>query len=329
MNHEAALSDLTIRSSALVDIAGMATFVAVIDSSSFTGASRRLGTSKSVVSRRISDMELQLGARLIDRSAVRVNATEVGAVYYAKCVRILQSIEVANDFVASFHGGIRGSLRVLVPRFFCTKVVAPLLSEFAINHPSIKIEVEVDEHEACLQEVGFDVALRIGRLPDSSLVARTLSISRMWLCASPEYLRSRGTPASPEELGKHDGLLHFGGEDRMGWCLLNNGRPHAYRLRERMRSACYYQLLDAAKSGLGLALLPGYLVADSVLAGELNIILPDAALPPAPVSLVYPHSRKISQKVQALVEFLIARIPNPSPWELSIEGHVKGVQQKE
>jgi len=314
MNHEAAPATLPIRNGTLADVASMAAFVAVINAASFTGAARRLGTSKSVISRRISDMELHLGARLIDRTAVRVSPTEVGAVYFVKCVRILESIEAANDFVASFNGGIRGSIRISVPRFFCAQIVAPMLTEFAGNYPELKVEIDVDERESSLHDTGFDVALRIGRLADSSMVARTISYSRMWLCASPSYLDAHGTPESPEELEQRDCLMHTSGEMQSGWCLHSEG-PRLFRVRERIRSACYFQLLEAARSGLGVALLPSYLAAGRVASGELKIVLEDCAPRPSPVSIVYPPSRKVSQKVQALIGFLIERIPNPPPWE--------------
>ncbi|RNF85231.1 LysR family transcriptional regulator [Montanilutibacter psychrotolerans] len=314
MNQEAAPSGLAIRNGTLVDVASMAAFVAVINAASFTGAARRLGTSKSVISRRISEMELHLGARLIDRTAARVSPTEVGAVYFVKCVRILESIEAANDFVASSNGGFRGVVRVSVPRFFCARVVAPMLAEFAGRYPDLKVEIDVDERESSLHDTGFDLALRIGRLPDSSMVARTISYSSMWVCASPSYLEAHGTPESPDELEQRDCLVHSSGEMQSGWCLDSAG-PRIFRVRERIRSACYFHLLEAAKSGLGLALLPSYVASDLVASGQLKIVLAQCAPRPNPVSIVYPLSRKASQKVQALISFLMERIPNPPPWE--------------
>lgn len=322
MNREAGQTGLPVRSSALVDVAGMATFVAVIQAASFTSAARRLGTSKSVVSRRIAEMEHQLGTRLIDRTAARVNPTEVGAVYFAKCTRILESVEAANDFVTSFHGGLRGSVRVSVPHFFCAAVVAPILTQFACSYPDLKVEVELDDRGDAMQDAGFDVALRIGRLADSSLVGRTLTHSRMWLCASRGYVQANGGPASPEELAGHDCLVHASSEVRSGWWLQQDERPHLFRLRERLRSACYFHLLEATRTGLGIGLLPGYLIADAVASGELVLLLADSAPAPVPISVVYPASRRMSQKVQALIGFLADRLPNPAPWEAILDQRV-------
>lgn len=308
-------SGLSGRSSTLVDITAMATFVTTVNATSYTEAARRMGTSKSVVSRRISEMEAQLGVRLMDRTAAGICPTEVGAVYYAKCVRILESIEAANEFVTGFHDGVRGSIRVSVPRLFCASVMAPLLTEFAGDYPELRIEVDVDDREASLQGAGFDVALRIGRLADSSMIARTISTTRHWICASASYLQSHGHPVLPEQLEQHDCLLYSTGEARPVWCLQGAGQSRLVRVRERFRSACYVQLLEATKSGLGIGLLPGYLINEAVSAGELVILMPDCASPRSPISLVYPSSRRASQKVQALVGFLSERIPDPLPWD--------------
>lgn len=288
----------------LVDVPGMTAFVAIIDAGSYTGAARRLGTSKSVLSRRITDIEVQLGARLIDRSTARVSPTEVGAVYYAKCVRILEAIEAANDFAASFNGGLRGVLRVSAPRFYCARVIAPLLNEFVSRYEEIKVELEVDEQEASLQETGFDVAVRIGRLPDSRMHAKSIGTSRVWLCASPEYLKASGNVEDIADLEQRHGLIHASNAVQSGWSLCVDGSHRVARVRERVRSACYFQLLEAARAGLGIAMLPDYLIEDAIKGGELMLVLPAYAPPPRPISIVYPPGRKVSQKVQALISYL-------------------------
>lgn len=308
-------TNIPLRANALVDTADMSTLVAVIQANSFTGAARRLGISKSVVSRRITDMEHRLGTRLIDRTAARVSPTEVGAVYYAKCIRILESIESANDFVSSFNGGLRGTIRVLVPHAFCASVLAPVLAKFATAYPELRLEVELDEREDILLDSGFDVAIKIGRLSDSNLLARTLGHTRLWLCASPQYLQEKGRPERPEDLADHDCLTYANREAHSGWCLQGALRTHSYRVRERVRSGCYFQLLEAAKSGLGIGLLPGYLIGEAVRNGELLLLMADQTSSALPISAVYSSSRKISQKVQVFVSHLATHLANPAPWE--------------
>lgn len=318
MNQEAAPQ--ISRGAPLVDVAGMSAFVAVVNSASFTGAARKLGTSKSVISRRISEIERHLGARLIDRSAARVTPTEIGSVYYARCVQILESIEAANDFVAGFNGDIRGTLRVSVPRYFCECVAAPALTEFAGKYPDLRVEIDVEERDADLRDTGFDIAVRIGQLPDSSMISRAIGSTGTWLCASPGYLQHHGVPETPDELEQHACLMHSGGELLSGWVLRCGGKTRLYRVRERLRSACYLQLLDAVVAGLGIALLPGYLIADAVATDQVRVVMQACAPPHRPISVVYPPGRRKSPKVQALADFLAERIPRPSAWELQSPG---------
>nr|WP_082638863.1 substrate binding domain-containing protein [Lysobacter antibioticus] len=206
--------------------------------------------------------------------------------------------------------GGSGGIRVLLPRTFSVKIAAPLLAEFAKIYPELKVEVQVDDREACLEGGGFDIAVRVGHLADSTLIARSIGHNRMWVCASPAYLALRSAPDSPKQFELHDCLLHSGAGAVGGWTMQHNGHAHLFRTHERIRSACYFQLLEAAKAGLGLAYLPGYLIQDAVLAGDLKVLLADAAPPPQPISLVYPASRKMSPKVMALVTFLAQRIPS-------------------
>ena len=313
MTQDLAAAANSIRSDALVDVASMTTFVAVISESSFTHAARRVGVSKSVISRRISDLETQLGAALIDRSALRVRPTEVGAVYYAKCVRILESIESANDFVTNFNGGVRGSLRALVPKCFNVQVAGPIFSEFATLYPDLRLEVSGDDGATNLLDSGFDLALRVGALPESGMVAKTVAHCHYWLCASPGYLKVRGKPEAIDDLSGHIALLHTdtGGS---GWVLSNHGEDCILRLPERMRSDCYFQLLEAAKAGLGMAMLPTYMVEREVAAGTLEIVLPQCSTKARPIWLEYPPSRRGSLKVQAIIGFLSDKLSGISAW---------------
>ncbi|GAB3090739.1 LysR family transcriptional regulator [Lysobacter terrae] len=307
MNQDVFTAGTSIRGDALVDVSGMATFVAVISESSFTIAARRIGVSKSVISRRISDMEAQLGVSLIDRNALRVRPTEVGAVYYAKCVRILESIESANDFVTGFHGGIRGSIRTLVPKCFNLLVTSPMFSEFASLYPELKVEVRADDTVGNLHDSGFDLALRIGSLLDAGMVAKTVGHCRYWLVASAGYLKERGTPQSVDALESHSCLLHanVGGD---GWQFSADGEDCLVRVNERMRSDCNFQLLDAARAGLGLAMLPDYMLDEPVSSGSLMIVMPQFVAKPSPISVVYPPSRRGSPKLQAIVNFFSEKL---------------------
>lgn len=204
---------------ASIEFADMTAFVAVVETSSFTEAARRLGTTKSVVSRRVAELERQLGAPLLDRSSRSVRATEIGAVYYAKCVRILESVGAANDFVAGHHQLVKGRLRVALPGDLGASLLLSLLGEFAAQFPDVLLDVDASDGDAALSESHFDAALRCGRLGDSSLVARPLTTFRRWLCASPDYLRERGVPHTLADLAEHDGLIDARDDGNGFWQL--------------------------------------------------------------------------------------------------------------
>jgi DNA-binding transcriptional LysR family regulator len=307
----------------MIEFADMAAFVAVVETSSFTDAARRIGTTKSVVSRRIAGLEKELGAPLLDRSSRSVRATEVGAVYYAKCVRILESVGAANDFVAGHNRLVRGRLRIALPGDVGARLLLPPLGEYAARYPDVLVDVEIDDGHANLSESHFDLALRIGRLGDSGLVARPLTAFRRWLCASPAYLQARGEPRSLADLAAHDGLIDAGDDF---WQLQADGEAQPCRVRERLRSNSAAHLLDAALAGLGIALVPAPLAAEAIGAGRLRVLLPQHAPAPEQASLVYPKSRRTSPKVQALLNFLAEHYAGAPSWDAAIEAGTTGPQ---
>lgn len=299
----------------MIQITDMVAFVAVVETASFTEAARRLVTTKSVISRRVSDLERELGAPLLDRSARSVRATEVGAVYYAKCVRILESIGAASDFVAGFNSLIKGRLRIAVPQSFGSTLITPLLNEFAERYPEVLLEIEADDEYVNLGDSHFDAAIRVGRLGDSNLIARPLTSFRQWLCASPAYLQARGVPRSSTDLSEHEGLIDASGEGHGTWQLWINGETRACRVRERIRSNDSEQLLRAACAGLGIVQAASIMAADAIVSGQLRIVLPECAPPAIQISVVYPKSRRTSQKVQTLLAFLSERVATLATWD--------------
>ncbi len=299
----------------MIQTGDMAAFVAVVETASFTEAARRLTTTKSVISRRVSDLERELGAPLLERDARSVRVTEVGAVYYAKCVRILESIGAATDFVAGFNGLVRGRLRVALPESFNSALIAPLLNEFAERYPEVLLDIQADDEYVNLGDSHFDVAIRVGRLGDANLIARPLASFRQWLCASPAYLQAHGVPQSPIDLAEHHGLIDASDESHGGWQLWVNGEARSCQVRERIRSNSSEQLISAACAGLGIVRASSILAADAIVSGRLRIVLPEFAPPASQISIVYPRSRRASQKVQALLSFLSERITVVASWD--------------
>jgi DNA-binding transcriptional LysR family regulator len=297
----------------MIEFADMATYVAAVETSSISQAALRLGVVKSVASRRIRNLEQALGIALLDRAGNRIRPTEVGAVYYAKCARILEAIENAHEFVSGHNNVLGGRLRLSVSSALLSAVLAPLLAEFAQRHPSLTLDVEADDLRPDFQVGGYDVAFREGRQPDSGLLMRSFSAVPFVICASPQYLETHGRPSHPQELDSHDGLLYTHGGSGSLWTLLADGEPRVFRVRERLRSTSRVQLAHAARAGLGLLLTPRYVVEAALADGSLQQVLDDFMPSAEKVVVVYPESRRHSKKVQALIEFLGERLQEPRP----------------
>jgi DNA-binding transcriptional LysR family regulator len=288
----------------MVEIGDMTAYVAVVETSSISQAAQRLGVVKSVTSRRIRGLEQALGVALLDRAGSRIRPTEIGAVYYAKCVRILEAIESAHEFTSGHNKVLGGKLRLSVSPTLLSAVLAPRLAEFARVHPTLILDVEADALPPDFQVGGHDIAFRVGRQPDSSLLTRSFDSVPSVICASPDYLQAHGRPRHPDELASHAGLLYTHGEPNALWTLAVDGEQRGFRVRERLRSTCRVQLLHAARAGLGLLLAPCYAVEAALADGSLQTVLDDFMPMPDKIVAVYPQSRRYSKKVQALIEFL-------------------------
>ncbi|WP_165782352.1 LysR family transcriptional regulator [Solilutibacter silvestris] len=285
----------------------MATFVAVVEAGSLTAAATRLNTTKSVVSRRLVDLETELGAILLERGTRGARATEVGAVYYAKCVRILEAIHSSSEFVSGFNDIVAGTLKVAMARSFHEASIAAVLNRFAAQYPDIVLQVETPE-SGRLDDGDFDVALQPGEPSGPDLIARTLFEFANVLCASPDYLQRRGMPRMPAEMADHDALVDGDGK-AIGWSHREHGQWLPLRTREHLRSSDRRQLVSAVREGLGILLAPESVVAEDLSAGRLQRVLADAELPPGRISILYPRSRRTSRKVQLLLAFLREAFP--------------------
>ncbi len=289
----------------MIQIIDMTAFVTVVQVASFTEAAKRLEVTKSVVSRRIADIERELGVPLLDRGARGgVRPTEVGAVYYAKCVRILESIHAANDFVSGFNSLVKGRLNVVVPSSFADALVTPLLNRFAALYPDILLDVSIGGEDG-LVDTNFDIAIRVGEIDEPDMIARPMASYRNLLCASPGYLDHRGSPSTPEELIDHDGLADAAVGTPGTWRLQVRGDWKDIRYREKLRSSSCRHLITAACDGLGIVMVPDLLVTNELESGRLRGLLMDYPAPSGSLSIVYPKSRRASQKVQRLLAFLL------------------------
>ncbi len=302
-------------------LADMSTFVAVVEAGSLTEAARRMGTTKSVVSQRISQLESRLGICLVER-ARKLRVTDAGRQFYARCVAILSDVVEAEESLERQGSELRGLLRLAAPLTFGIRYLAPILSQFAKLHPDICLDVEADDRYVNLQDENFDLAIRLGELRDSSLVARNIARNHKVICASPAYLAARGVPQHPRDLHDHDGLLYAHRESNGMWQLPVDGEMQSFRIKARMRTDNGYQMLDSARAGLGLVILPMFMAADAIAADELVPVLTDYAPTAGQISAVFRQSKRGSPKIQSLVKFVTEQLGQPPVWEVTIRDKV-------
>ncbi|WP_426752769.1 LysR family transcriptional regulator [Myxococcus sp. Y35] len=285
-----------------MDLNELLIFARVVQAGSFTVAARGLRMPKSTVSRKVSELETRVGAQLLQRTTRKLRLTEVGRTYYEHCARIVAEAELAELAVTRMQAAPHGLLRVTTPLTF--SFIGPLVSTFLKQYPEVQLELVCTDRNVDLMAEGFDVAVRAGRLADSSLMARRLGSVERVVIAAPSYLKARGTPKTPKDLEKHDCLLFGSGLENNVWTLTSGGRSVDVKVPARLVVNEPDMLYAVARAGSGIALLPNLHFTSELAAGRLQRILPDWSSTGAPVHAVYPSTRHHSPKVMAFVECL-------------------------
>ncbi|MDX1539833.1 MAG: LysR family transcriptional regulator [Geminicoccaceae bacterium] len=298
----------------------MRMFVEAVDSGSFSAAGRRLGLAPSSIARGIGALEDQLGTRLLNRTTRKLSLTEAGRVYHEHSRRILAEIEEARLSVANLEAAPRGLLRISVPVVFGRLHVAPALPAFLRTYPDVQIDLGMTDSYVDLVEEGIDVAVRIGSLQDSSLVARKLAPTRRVLCASPVYFQRHGRPGTPAELKEHNCLFYKFSGGRAVWRFRDATGDHAIEIDGSLRTNNADALRTAALAGVGIVVLPLFMIGPDIKRGALEVIFPEVEFAQASLDAdiwaVYPYGRHLSPKVRAFVDFLVRRFRPAPPWEL-------------
>lgn len=288
-------------------------FVKVVDVESFSAAARELGISKSYVSKQISRLEDRLGARLLNRTTRQLTLTDVGAVFYERCVAILDELEEAERAVNDLQTSPRGTLRMSVPMSFGTRFLAPVIAEFMAMYPDLDVELSFSDRLVSIVDEGFDLAVRIGQLDDSSLFARRLAPVESFLCASPAYLERRGRPERPGELQEHACLRYTYLSTGAMWRLVGaDGEEVAVKVAGPLLTNNGNAIVEAARHGVGVAMLPDFFVFEHLRSGELERLLPEWSCGYSGIWALYPHNRHLSAKVRLLVDFLAERFDEPA-----------------
>jgi DNA-binding transcriptional LysR family regulator len=281
----------------------MRIFVATVDARNFTAAANRLALSKQFVSRRVMALEETLGVQLLIRNTRKLAVTDLGQEFYERAKRILGEVEDAEQAMSLRRAGLRGLLRVSAPMSFGMTHLSPLVASFLREHGDVRFDMELSDRTVDVIGEGFDMAIRIGALPDSTLIAQKLVDIRMVACCSPGYLRRRGTPKAPADLARHACLL-YGHGGAVSWDFVMDGVVKNVEVSGPLRANNGELIRDAAVAGLGIVRLPDFIVENALKAGQLVNVL-EAFLPPAvSVYAVYPQHRQTSLTIRAFVEFL-------------------------
>jgi DNA-binding transcriptional LysR family regulator len=283
----------------------MRVFVQVVHSGSFAGAAKSLKVSPASVTQQVQALEDHLGVQLLNRTTRKLNLTEVGRNFYEHSSKILLQVEEAERCASALQTTPRGLLRVNTAETFA-RVLAPLIAEFCAANAEVAFEVVTSDHMGDLVESGFDLALRPGRLPDSTLMSRRLGFGRLIVCAAPAYLERRGTPRAPQDLTGHNCLVYPTLEH--DWRFTGPDGVSAVDVGGNLRSNSWVLLRRAALAGQGIAMLPAILAADDVRDGHLTRLLPEHDLGEIMIQVVYPPSRHLSLKLRSFVDFLVQRL---------------------
>lgn len=290
----------------------MEAFLMVVEEGSFTAAARRLGLTKSYVSKLVVRLEDRLGIRLLQRSTRQLIVTEPGRTYFERCSDAMRALKDAETEATELQTAPQGRLRISLPTEFAIRHLAAPLAEFKARYPGLTIEAVLGDRKVDILAEGFDLAVRIGDLADSSLITRRLASMERSVCASPAYLRSRGTPGQPEELVDHECLLYSYHAVPTSWRLQGVSREAVVEVTGSLVSNHAAMLVEAACQGLGLILCPIFFTAPSLRAGRLVRVLPGWQFP-LTVSVVFPNARHVAAKVRLFVDFLVTHFQVP-PW---------------
>ncbi|MDJ0894998.1 MAG: LysR family transcriptional regulator [Alphaproteobacteria bacterium] len=296
-------------------LTAMQAFKRVVELNSFTAAARDLGLSNAAVSKNISELEAHLGVQLVTRTTRRISVTEVGEAYYARCVRILDDLAEADQRAGSASSTPRGRLRINAPMSFGILHLAPAISDFLDRHAKIEVDLVMDDRYVDLIEGDFDIGVRVtSELKDSSWIARKLSPIRRVLCGAPSYFERFGTPVTPEDLREHRCLIYSLSASPSAWPFTGPDGPQTVGINGCFRANNSLALRQALLDGVGISLLPAFIVGEDLRRGSLVEVMTELTPAPHTLYVVYPQARHVSQKVRAFVDFMVERFAAVPEW---------------
>lgn len=297
-------------------LTSMKVFVKVAQSGSYAAAAKELGISRAMATKHVMHLENTLGVRLLNRTTRRISLTEAGATYLDRCLQIVEDIEEAELSVTRLHTEPQGLLRISTPPFFGTFHLAPTVADYLKQYPKVRVDLVVRGGMVDLVAEGLDLAIRLGELPDSSLVARKLASSPRVVCGASSYFAKYGRPKVPQDLREHNCLINWGFEPHDLWKFTApDGTVISIRVTGTLKANTADPLRLAAIHGAGLAVLPTYIAGQDLRKGRLEAVLQEYELPSMDIYAVYPHRRHLSAKVRTFLDFLAERLFPVPYWE--------------
>jgi DNA-binding transcriptional LysR family regulator len=297
------------------DLERMAIFARVVETKSFSEAARRLKLSKSLVSKQVTQLEKSVGARLLNRTTRAMSLTEAGAVFYEHCARIVEELEAGKKAVGQLRSEPRGLLRISASVAFGTLHVAPALPDFLARYPDVRIDMEIMDRFVDLAQERFDVAVRIALDPGQNLAARRLATVNRKICATPGYFKRHGVPKAPGDLERHNCLTYTYFNPRDPWRLKGPDGEISVAASGNLRLNDDEALSEAVLKGLGIAILPTFIIGKDLQAGRLRAVLSDHVPPERHIYAVYLPTRHLAPTVRAFIDFLLERFAPEPYWD--------------
>lgn len=291
--------------SLIEDLKRMAIFAYVVEAQSFSGAAKKLGIAKSAVSKHVSVLEEHIGVRLLNRTTRGISLTDVGEQYYAHCTRIIEASEEADELVSPLHDKPQGTLRIATPITIGEKYIAPLLNAFLQQHQTLKAELLLDDNIVDLVQENIDVAIRIGWLNDSNLKARKLRDAKLYLCASPEYIKRIGEPKTLDDLKKHEWIIFTLLPAQNHCTFKKRNESKTIQINGRIKTNNGSAVRKLALEGTGIATLSDITVSQDIKQGKLVHLLPEYEISSAGVYAVYKEQRYLQAKTRQFIDYLV------------------------
>ena len=298
-------------------LAELQTFVRIVEAGSITAAAEQLDIAKSAVSRRLSELEQRLGVQLLNRTTRSIAITESGRSLYERSLRILEDIEEAELSVSRRHCELAGRLRIAAPLSFGVRHLAPAVDAFAHHHPAVEFDLDLNDRRVDLLDEGFDLAIRIADLEDSSLIARRIAVTTHVVCASPAYLERHGRPEHPDDLKQHRCLVYGNAPAPGTWRYRIGETWKKVQVPVALRATSGDFLAELASAGQGIVLEPDFIVYRELEQGRLVPLLRRYTWPSLGIYALYPPTRFLSRRVRDFIDFLSQRFANAQAWRSS------------